>query len=329
MSDSCLFHSIFSPTFAGNTAPAMPVKFVFLVLPQVHLMDLSGPDQVLLEAIGFGADWEIQYCSYSTDISASTGLPLGKVQHFSEIEWNPGDFLMVPGSNVSFIMKSGEVRAQTDMLAWIRRSHAQGVQVCSICAGAFVLGLSGLLNGRPCTTHWKRTQELQAAFPQAKVIENVLFTEQDGMYTSAGLAAGIDLALHLVERLKGAYFAYQVAREMVIYTRRNGNQSQQSVLLQYRNHIHTGVHAVQDWLHEHLDRKISLGDLARIACMSERNFTRIFKRETGLTVKDYITLLRREAIKKLLQQPDVSRSQMARTCGLDSERQLGRLLKTM
>lgn len=298
-------------------------------MPQIHLMDMTGPDQVLLEAIGFGADWEIEYCSFTTDIVASTGLPLGKMQHFSKIQWNPGDFLIVPGANVSYIMGSGQIKAQTEMLTWIRQSHAQGVLVCSICAGAFVLALSGLLNDRICTTHWKRTQELQASFPRVQVLENVLFTEQDGIYTSAGLAAGIDLALHLVERLKGEYFACQVAREMVIYTRRNGNQSQQSAHFQYRNHIHTGIHAVQDWLHEHLDQKKSLGDLARIACMSERNFTRIFKRETGLTVKDYVTLLRRESIKKLLQQPDLTRTRMARACGLDSERQLSRLLKTM
>lgn len=307
----------------------MPVKFTFLILPYTHLMDLAGPDQVILEAIGFGADWEIHYCTYASELISSAGLPLGKVKHFSEIDMQAGDFLMVPGADVDFIINGSEIKAQTDMLEWMRGLKSRQVTICSICAGAFALALSGILDGKNCTTHWKRTKELQAYFPQVNVIENVLFTEQDGIYTSAGIASGIDMTLHIVERLKGEYFAHKVARELVIYNRRSGNQSQHSIFFNYRNHIHSGIHAVQDWLHEHLDKKNSLTELAEIACMSDRNLTRIFKKETGLTVNEYITLLRKETIKKLLQNPDMSRTQMARVCGLESERQLGRLIKAL
>ena len=307
----------------------MPVQFTFLVLPHVHLMDLAGPDQVLLEAIGFGADWRVEYCSFSPELVSSAGMPLGTVKHFNEISLQPGDYLLVPGADVSYMMQGAELKAQTDMFDWMREAYANGVNVCSICTGAYVLALSGILNGKECTTHWKRTQELQKYFPELQVIENVLFTEQDRLYTSAGVAAGIDMSLHIVEQMQGEYFAHKVARELVIYNRRSGRQSQHSIFLNYRNHIHSGIHAVQDWLQEHLDRKNALPELADIACMSERNFTRIFKKETGLTVNAYITLLRKEKLRKLLKNPDLTRIQLARACGLDSERQLSRLLQSL
>jgi transcriptional regulator GlxA family with amidase domain len=145
--------------------------------------------------------------------------------------------------------------------------------------------------------------------------------------TSAGVASGIDLALHIVSKLTDDYFSFQVAREIVVYSRRQGNQAQQSVFLSYRNHIHSGVHKVQDWLQENLHKKSNLENLAEIACMSTRNLTRIFKQETNITVNDYITLLRKERIQKLLKNPDISKTEIAKQCGLQSERQVARLMQ--
>lgn len=304
----------------------MPTTLAFLILPQTHLMDLAGPDQVFLEAIEYGADLDIAYCGLESGVTSSAGLPLGKLPHFSEIELKKDDFLLIPGSNISYFY-SQEFRAQTTLLDWIRKLHEQKVRICSICSGAFVLALSGILDGKICTTHWKRTGELQAKFPKLRVAENVLFTEQDGIYTSAGIAAGIDLALHIVAQLQGEMMAHKVAREMVVYSRRSGSQPQKSAMLDYRNHIHAGIHRVQDWLQEHLHQKSSLTQLADIACMSDRNFTRTFKKETGLTVMEYITLLRQERIGKMMLQPDHSRTQIARLCGLRSERQLNRIMQ--
>ena len=304
----------------------MPTQMVFLLLPHTHLMDLAGPDQVFFEALGFGADLRIAYCGLGREVGSSAGLPFGKLPHFSEIEFHPGDFLIVPGAE-GYYLKSAAFAAETPVLTWIREAYARQVRVCSICSGSFALALSGILDGKTCTTHWKRTSELQAAFPQLRVAENVLFTEQDGIYTSAGIASGIDMALHIVGQLYGEMFAHRVAREMVIYNRRSGNQPQKSILLDFRNHIHAGVHRVQDWLQEHLDQKATLLQLAEIACMSDRNFTRTFKRETGLTVNEYVTLLRKEKIKQLLQSPDQSRGQIAQQCGLRSERHVGRIMR--
>jgi transcriptional regulator GlxA family with amidase domain len=173
-----------------------------------------------------------------------------------------------------------------------------------------------------------KTAELRRCFPSIKVIENVLFNEQDNIYTSAGIASGIDLALHILEKLENEYFAHKIARELVIYNRRNGNHPQKSELLNYRNHIHSGVHKVQDWLQENLNHKVTLPDLADIANMSERNFTRIFKRETGVTVNGYVQILRKERANLLFKNPDFSHTQIANLCGLQSKRQLNRIINS-
>ena len=155
-----------------------------------------------------------------------------------------------------------------------------------------------------------------------------MFETQNNIWTSAGIASGMDMALEIVEQKKGSYFAHKVAREMVVYNRRNGAQKQQSEPMNFRNHLHSGIHAVQDWLHEHLDEPISMENLAALARMSSRNLTRIFKKETALTVHEYLTLVRKERIRELLKNPDLSRAQIAKKCGLSSERQVARLLNT-
>ncbi|MGH2667373.1 GlxA family transcriptional regulator [Flavobacterium sp.] len=303
----------------------MKLKFVFLILPQIHLMDLAGPDQAILEAIDFGADFEIEYCTMENNVVTTSGLPIANLKHFSEVQLNKGDFLIIPGSNASYLISDAFIK-QTDLFQWIIANYNFGVKVVSICAGAFVLAECGLLNNLPCTTHFKRTKQLQELYPQAKVIDNILFTQQDGIYTSAGIASGIDVTLHIIEELKGSHFAHLVARELVVYNRRNGNQKQESELLGFRNHIHSGIHKAQDWIIENINQKTNLNDLAEIACMSERNFTRIFKKETDITVNDYITIIRKEKIKEFLKNPDLTRLDIALQVGLQSERQLSRLI---
>jgi transcriptional regulator GlxA family with amidase domain len=300
-------------------------KVVFLVLPHVHLMDLAGPDQVFLEAIGYDAPFEVEYCSSESNIYSSSLLPFGKIKHFLKTELKEGDFLIIPGAELTYL-QSNNFRTNKNLFAWIRDCYHNNIKICSICSGAFVLAESGILNEKQCTTHWKRTRELQQLYPRVNVIENVLFTEDENIYTSAGIASGIDLALHIVEQKNGQWFAHKVAREMVIYNRRSGNQKQQSELLGFRNHVHSGIHIVQDWLQENLNKKVSLNHLAEMANMSNRNFTRIFKKEVSLTVNGYITLLRKEKITQLLKNPDITRSEIAKQCGLASERQISRII---
>jgi transcriptional regulator GlxA family with amidase domain len=303
----------------------MPVKFVFLLLPGLHLMDLAGPDQTIHEAMDYGADFEIAYCSVDADITSSAGLGIGRHQHFSEIDQDSIDYLIIPGTRVSDLSPHA-FKEHTALLDWIRDCHRRQVKLVSICSGAFVLAQCGLLDGLSCTTHFKQTKRLQERYPKVLVKENMLFVEERNIYTSAGIASGIDLMLHIVEQLKGSYFAHKVARELVIYNRRDGHQEQLSAFMQFRNHVHSGIHNSQDFIVEHIEKKHHLVALAEVANMSERNFTRTFKKETGITVIAYINSIRKEIIEKLLQHKDLNYVQIARKVGLESEKQVRRLL---
>lgn len=297
----------------------------FLILPQVHLLDLAGCDQVFLEAKEMGVPVELLFCGLNTPVSTSAGLPIGKLPHFSTMQLKPGDYLFIPGVSVEFLLNGGIGEAET-LYKWLRNLHKMGVIVCSICTGAFLLAQTGLLDGRKCTTHWKRTAQLQQLFPAVHVTENILFSEDRGIYTSAGVTAGIDMALHILSVISNDHIAFSVARELVVYMRRSQTAPQQSIFMQYRNHIHSGIHKLQDYLHENIDKKNTLNLLADIACMSPRNLTRVFKKETGTSVNHYITLIRKEKLLQLQRNPDISKSQMAASCGLKSERQIMRLL---
>jgi transcriptional regulator GlxA family with amidase domain len=303
------------------------MKFVFVLSPKTHFLDLAGPDQVFFEAIFYKAPFELEYCAYAEGAGTASGLRFATLKNYREVELKKGDYIFIPGMDAG-VVPGSYGGATKDLFNWLSEAYARRVNICSVCTGAFLLAASGLLNGKTCTTHWKYTQKLQWQYPRVKVLENVLFTEKDGIFTSAGIASGIDLALHIVEKEMGPHFANKVAREIVVYIRRNGASAQESVFMRYRNHIHAGIHAVQDWLTENLDKKNTLSQLSELAHMSTRNFTRVFKKETGITIGDYIALLRREKIGALLQKPDFSRSQIARQVGLLSERQLGRLMKT-
>ncbi len=301
-------------------------KIVFLVLPKIHLLDLAGPDQVFLEAMEYGANISIEYCSLEKDVHTSTGLPMGKLEHFSKKKLKAGDYIIVPGAPVNLLL-SKKISGNKEAINWIKKNHEAGVNICSVCTGAFFLAVTGVLDGKKCTTHWKRTKELKEKFPKINVIENILFTEDKNILTSAGVTAGIDLALYIVSKLKDDNFSYKVARELVVYVRRQGNDPQQSVFMTYRNHIHSGIHRVQDYLQENIEKKINLEHLAGIAYMSSRNLTRVFKKETNISVNQYINLIRKERIHELLKNPEITRKDMAKLCGLNSERHIIRLIR--
>lgn len=304
----------------------METQIIFLVLPQIHLLDLAGPDQVMLEAVDYGAKISIKYCSIEDSINTSNLLPIGKLSHFKKITPKSGDYIIIPGCEKDYLL-SAKFAKEKELFGWLKKSHELKVNICSICTGAYVLAVAGLLDNRKCTTHWKHTARLKEKFPKAQVMDNILFTEQDGIYTSAGVTSGIDLAMHIVAKLTNDNTAYKVARELVVYIRRQGNDSQQSIFLKYRNHMHSNIHKLQDWLQTNINKKSTLDDMAAIANMSTRNLTRIFKKETGISINEFVTLIRKDKIKELLKNPDITREQIARQCGLKSERQVIRIIQ--
>jgi transcriptional regulator GlxA family with amidase domain len=215
------------------------------------------------------------------------------------------------------------------VLRWLRQAHRAGAQICSVCTGAFILAQAGLLDGRLCTTHWSRTEQLQRQFPRARVVTNRLFVEDGKVTTSAGIASGIDLALSLVERRHGPRLTAAVAREMVIYLRRDGSHKQESTYMDYRAHLNPGVHRVQDALVHQPEQRLRLSELARVAGMSERNLTRVFRQATGISIGEYVAKLRLELARSLLADPHLSLEAIATRVGFESARQLRRTSKKL
>ncbi|MBE9463863.1 GlxA family transcriptional regulator [Dyadobacter subterraneus] len=299
-------------------------QVIFVIPPYVHVLDLSGPVQVFYEAADYGAPYQLRYCSFQNQVMSSSGLPMGSVQYFTELQPQRGDLIFIPGMDMHYI-RSEAFRAQQDFLDWLFAQHHKGVVICSVCTGAFILAQTGLLNGRKCTTHWKRVEELQKTYPQILAQHDRLFVSDGGVYTSAGITAGIDMALAILEEQHGPLFASKIARELVVYLRRGPEHSQKSVYLDYRNHMNVAVHQLQDWLIANLKTRFTLDVLAEVAGMSTRNLTRTFRKETGISIHEYTTLLRLELARTLKHNPGMTMEAIAEKCGFQDARQLRRI----
>ena len=301
-------------------------KIAFIIPPTVEILDLAGPLQVFTEAQFYGFEIELEFYSYSTDTVSNSGLAFGNVAHFSTANLKEGDYIFMPGMSFDYV-DSMQFRAEKDFFNWLKEQTTKKVFVCSVCNGAFALGHAGLLNDTECTTHWRRIDQLKAMFPKAKVLTDILFKKSNNIYTSAGISSGIDLALFILEELKGAFFTHKVARGLVVYYRRNDNHTQKSIYLDYRNHIHPKIHEVQDYMINNLSADNSVEELADLVAMSPRNLSRVFKEKTGTTIIEYLTMLRIEFAKTLVNNPEYTIEYIASQCGFKSARQLQRILK--
>ena len=197
--------------------------------------------------------------------------------------------------------------------------------MASVCSGALLLARAGLLDGRQCTTHHTRTDLLRQFAPTAQVHENRLFVEDGPAVTSAGVTAGIDLGLYLVERYFGAPLAAEVARDLVVYMRRSGQDPQLSPWLAYRNHLHPAVHRAQDAIAKDPARRWRLDELAERAHVSPRHLARLFAEHTGIGVVEYQQRLRLTRAKELLGDARLSRERVAEMAGFSSARDLRRV----
>jgi transcriptional regulator GlxA family with amidase domain len=262
--------------------------------------------------------YAIRSCSTRDRIRTDQGLWLADLEPLPDA--GEGDIVVVPG--MPFAATSRIDRAA---IKWLKTSAARGAEIASVCTGAFVLGYAGLLDGRRCTTHWSRTAELARLFPAARVLTKRLFVSDGAVTTSAGIASGIDMALAIIERRDGPLAAAQVAREMVVYIRRDGAHDQQSVYLDYRTHLQPGIHRVQDVLTRNPAEKTSLVGLASLAGMSTRNLTRIFRQATGISIKEFATRVRLELARSLLHDPTTTIDAVANACGFESARQFRRV----
>jgi len=292
-------------------------RIVFAYFGGCELLDFAGPMQAFFEANGFGADYRIEHCSVTPKVTTNQGLQISNLAPLPTLR--PGDLALVPG----FTLEA--TRLPRALITWLKKSYQLGATITSVCTGAFALAEAGLLNNRRCTTHWKRTAQLQKLYPSAQVLADRLFVEDGRILCSAGMTAGIDMALALIERDHGPLVASRAAREMVVYIRRDQHHRQNSVYLDYRTHLHPGVHSVQDWLTAHPSQKRRIQDLARVAGMSPRNLTRAFREMTGVSIQSYRTRLRLEHAHVLMRNPAMTLEAIASECGFADARQLRRV----
>lgn len=294
---------------------------VFLLVPGVHLVDLAGPSQVFSFADDFGYEYTQRYVAELPEVPTAQGISLNAATSWPGL--SPDDLVVVPGWKT--FSRFGDRRlASAKFLTHLRAHHERGGTVASVCAGAEVLGRAGLLDGRRCTTHHNLQDDLARRYPRARVVRDVLFTVDDRVVTSAGIASGIDLALHLIAARHGPAVAAKIARAMVIYARRNGDEQQSSAMLRHRSHLHDVVHRVQDVIDARFASTLRLPDLASSAGVSERTLTRLFSAAIGITPLRYQQMLRVEHAENLIRHGE-SVEVAARAVGFDDARMLRRL----
>jgi transcriptional regulator GlxA family with amidase domain len=300
----------------GVTSAPEPRTVVILAYPGVQSLDITGPLEVFATANRYGASPAYVPTVVSVrggTVVTSSGLGLATAPAPAPIPRRGGrpiDTLVVAGGE-------GTPGALDDpaLLAWLRTAAAASRRVTSVCSGAFLLAAAGLLEGRRATTHWSVCDLLARLHPGVEVEPDRIYVRDDHVWTSAGVTAGMDLALALVEEDHGGTLALEVARQLVLFTRRGGGQSQFSTQLAAQVADRPSLRTVLAHVAEHLDDDLSVPALARRAAMSPRTFARSFAAEVGTTPAAYVQAARVEAARRLLESTDRSTAEVARACG--------------
>lgn len=305
------------------------IRAFFVIPPQVHLLDITGPAHIFHEAEAYGAALSLHFIALQQNgkVPSSAGLFLSDLQDFTVFSLSENDILFLPGMDFDTLTDTRFLSDCASFFQWLNRQMGNGAHICSVCTGAFLLGFAGLLRKRTTTTHWKYFDQFQAYFPDALLQKERLFVSDGNLHASGGVSSGIDLALHLIESYYGAPFAAKIAKEVVLYLRRGENDPQLSVFLRYRNHLNDQVHQVQDLMAARLDEKLTIPDLAEAVHTSPRNLTRIFRKHTGLSIGEYQRQLRTERARQLIAEGHKQEA-IAKAVGLKSVNQLRHLLAT-
>ena len=281
-----------------------PHRVAILVLDGVLPLDFGIPAQI------FGprpqTPYRLTVCGETPLIEVSSGYSLAVPGTLADAR--RADTLIVPGFWPYGRELSGEV------LDTIRHVHRQGRRVVSICVGAFALAQAGVLDGLTATTHWQRADELATTYPHVTVDRDVLYVDAGQVLTSAGVAAGIDLSLHIVRRDLGTAAANDLARLIVAAPHRDGGQAQ--FVGAPVGRTDGSLSAVRAWAVDHLDEPVTVRDLAREAAVSERTLARRWLEESGVTPLQWLLRARVQLARELIETGDLSIDQVARRCGL-------------
>jgi transcriptional regulator GlxA family with amidase domain len=303
-----------------------PVRVVVLALPAAQSLDVVGPVEVfdaaaqLVMSRGAARPYEVSVVAPAAGlVELSNGLTLG------------AGALPGPRAAIDTIVVAGGAGARfcgpgDPAVTWLARAAPRARRVASVCTGAFALGRAGLLDGRRATTHWAWCAALAEAFPAVAVDPDPIYVRDGEVWTSAGVTAGMDMALAMVEEDLGTDVALTVARFLVVFLKRPGGQAQFSAGLaaQAAGAAREPLRELQAWMNDNLDADLSVGALASRACLSERHFARAWRAETGQTPAASVEVLRVERARALLED-GLAVDVVARTCGFASAEVLRRV----
>ena len=291
---------------------------VFLAFPKVVLLDLTGPWEVftLANALSTGKlppyDLQLVSGSDAIEIESGGGIALTGHQIASRYRGNI-DTLVVPAADLAYT-KNVEVHTSSVVTRLAKRSR----RVVSICGGAFILAAAGLLDNKKATTHWRGTEELSTRFPKIDVQADSIYVRDENIYTSAGVTAGIDLALALVEEDLGQAVALECARNLVVFMRRPGGQSQFSTALESQYTERSAINDLIAWATDNPSADLSVDAMASYAHMSSRNFSRVFRNEVGETPAAFVEKLRVDAARRHLEETSKPLEVISKRCGFGS-----------
>ncbi len=285
-------------------------RVVALALDSVVLLDLAAPTHL------FGHCGAPQYAFtlagvHAGPVRSSTGIEVVAAAGIEAL--GAADTIVVPGIEAGCDLEGFAIAA-----AAVAQAHRRGARVMSICTGAFVLAEAGVLDGRRATTHWDSTERLARRYPRVSVDPSVLYVDEGSVLTSAGVAAGLDLCLHVIRRDHGAALAAQIARRTVVAPHRDGGQAQFLARPIADDDAGTSLQDTRAWALDRLDEPLDVATLARRACMSPRSFARRFRQETGTTPAQWVLVQRTHAAQSLLETTDLSVEHVAVRTGFGS-----------
>lgn len=305
------------------------INIGIVLLPETQLLDVAGPTDVFsaanqLRPLGLSKlfpPYQVYLISAgdSKEVITSAGIILNCNYSYNEVDFAI-DTLLIAGSNLELLDA-----VNLSFYDWLGKVAPTVRRLGSICVGAFVLAQAGLLQEQKVTTHWKYARELQAAYPNTQVEVNPFYLHDGKLYSSGGVTSGMDLALSLVEEDAGRDLAATVAKFLVLPLKRLGTQSQFGNSMLSRQDETALVKQVRQFLQAHIATPISMAAVAEHMSMSERNFSRVFRKEAGITFGAFLDMLRIEHAQNLLEYSELSLQQVAERCGFKSLSSLERL----
>jgi len=298
----------------------------FVLLPDLVLLDIAGPAEAFrIAEQKLPGSYRLRFVAPRRKLDAAIGLPLGPLEPLPK-RLPPDAMVVVIGvAGAKVRLDLPDTRSVIRWLSTVASDTSPDTLLITVCAGSVIAAKAGILAGRQCTTHHSHLADLRAIEPSARVLDNRIFVEDGRVLSSAGVTAGLDLALHVIGQQLGPRLAADVARELVVYLRRSGADPALSPWVLHRNHLHPAVHRVQDAVARNPAGRWGSRELSAVAYTTPRHLARLFAEHARCSPLDYVQLIRVALARELVSQSDLDLERVAEKAGFASAHQLRRV----